>query len=114
MLVILFGPLLVHSFTPKPMPSMLKPDLYTKAVLTVIAFCLLVLVADKISFITPATAHSPMAPSLAPGAAYGLVPVNKDGSITVKLQADGVMDVRLRGIDESSSLRWEAIRVKSE
>ena len=96
------------------MPSMLKPDLYTKAVLTVIAFCLVVLVADKISFITPAAAHTPITQSLAPRAAYGLVPVNKYGSITVKLQSDGVVDVRLRGIDESPSLRWEAIKVKSE
>lgn len=93
---------------------MSRTDLYTKIVLTIIAFCLIVLVADKINFITPAVAHAPTNQPLATHAAYGLVPVNKDGSITVKLQSDGVVDVRLRGIDESPSLRWEAIKVKQD
>ena len=92
---------------------MVKPDFYTKLLLTVIAFCLLVLVADKVNLITPAIARTP---ALLPPAtaAYGLVPLNQDGSVTVKLQADVLVYVRLRGIDEASDLRWEAIRVKTD
>lgn len=93
---------------------MAKPDLYTKAVLTVIALCLMVLVADKVNFIPPAVAHPPFSQPSTSHAAYGLVPINKDGSITVKLQADEVVDVRLRGIDQYPTFRWESIKVKAE
>ena len=93
---------------------MAKPDLYTKAVLTVIALCLLVLVADKVNFIPLAVARTPTGQPSTPRAAYGLVPVNPDGSITVKLQADEVVDVRLRGIDQYPTFRWETIKVTVE
>jgi len=93
---------------------MVRPDLYTKVILTVIALCLVVLVTDKVNIIPSAFAHGAGSPVLNRPASYGLVPVNEDGSITVKLQSSEVIDVQLRGIDESPSLRWEAIRVKSE
>ncbi len=93
---------------------MVKPDFYTKMILTIIAFCLVVLVVDKISIVPSAFAHNLAGVAPPISTSYGLVPINKDGSVTVKLQSDGVVDVRLRGIDESPSLRWEAIHVKSE
>ena len=47
------------------------------------------------------------------------VPVNNDGSVNIKLSDEqielikppAIMDVQLRGINESTSLHWEAINV---
>jgi len=81
----------------------MKTDKYTKIVLTVIAF---VLTANLIK--------GSLTPAIADGKHYATVPLNPDGSITVKLVQSEVVDVRLRGIDEASNLRWEAIKVKVE
>ena len=87
----------------------MKPDTYTKTVLTIIAICLSILVFKEIEIIPKAHAGTPTN-SLQTN--YGLIPLNRDGSINVKFNSDQIIDVRLRGIDEASDLRWEAIKVK--
>lgn len=57
----------------------MKPDFYTKAVLTVIAVCLLAIVGRDIKLIPTAKASN------MPPAGYSMVPVNEDGSVNVRL-----------------------------
>ena len=80
----------------------MKVDTYTKIILTVIAVVLTINLLK--GMITPAMAANKVVS----------LPINPDGSITVKLAQSDVIDVRLRGIDESPSLHWEAIKVKVE
>lgn len=89
----------------------MKTDVYTKTVLTVIAGCLLALVMKNTSVVTEARAGHPTGFHPA-DSNYALVPVNDDGSINVRMANEGVVDVRIRGIDEASNLRWEAINVR--
>ena len=88
----------------------MKIDTYTKAVLTVIAICLSILTFKDINLFPKAHAHN--SPPKTENLNYGLVPINADGSINVRLSTDQVVDVRLRGIDEAPTLRWEAINVR--
>ena len=74
----------------------MKVDLYTKAVLTVIAACLVIIVLADVEFISKAHAG--------PMGNYGLVPLNKDGSITVKLGSMETIEVEIVGIDTSDEL----------
>lgn len=80
-------------------------DTYSKAVLTIIAVCLLLLVAKEVQLVPVAHADNS-------GYGYMTVPINDDGSINVRFDQSQVVDVRLRGIDEAPSLRWEAINVR--
>lgn len=82
----------------------MNTDRYTKIVLTVIAFCLVVNTLDKLDIIPKAYANAPTpAPSLpvtTPN--YGIVPLNADGSINVKTVSP--MDVNITGIRTSDDL----------
>ncbi|WP_288096026.1 hypothetical protein [Hydrotalea sp.] len=91
----------------------MKTDLYTKSLLTVIASCLTILTLKEIEIIPKANAAATNNINT-PKSNYGLVPINQDGSINVKLNSDQVIDVKLVGVDESPYLRWEAIKVKVE
>ncbi len=81
----------------------MKTDLYTKIILTIIA---IFLAADFLK--------SSSSPAMANNVKYATVPLNADGSINVKISQTDILDVRLRGIDESPSLNWEPIKVKVE
>jgi len=63
----------------------MKPDFYTKAVLTVIAAALVALVMHTYSFVPVAHAGD------LPLAQYAMVPVNPDGSINVTLPKHDTM-----------------------
>jgi len=91
----------------------MKIDNFTKIVLTVIALNLTIISIKNLDIMPKAYANEPAKGlNLENNSIYGMVPLNEDGSINVKLQYGEVVDVRLRGIDEASSLRWEAIPVK--
>ena len=62
----------------------MKTDFYTKTVLTVIALCLTIIVLKQVDIIPKAYAGSPET-NLKPYMNYGLVPLNEDGSIDVKI-----------------------------
>ncbi|MES2447310.1 MAG: hypothetical protein V4546_09020 [Bacteroidota bacterium] len=84
---------------------------YLKIILTVIAVNLTLITFASLGLIPSANAGNGNELNSSKQQ-YGVVPINKDGSITVKFSPEEVVDVRLRGIDEASSLRWEAIKVK--
>jgi hypothetical protein len=71
-------------------------DKYSKAVLTVIAACLVVLTLDIVIPKVNADSYSSQN--------YGLVPVNKDGTINVKLAPNSVMEVSIEEINTSEQL----------
>lgn len=91
-----------------------KIDIYTKGVLTLIAACLTILTVKQLDLFPKAYASETNSSLTIPNANYGIVPLNEDGSINVKLTAGDVVDVQIRGINESPSLYWEAIKVKIE
>jgi len=93
---------------------MKKTDKFTKITLAVIAINLSILTLGNIGLFPKVYAGESTNNLLdAPNNInYGLVPLNEDGSINVKIISTDVLDVRLRGIDEASSLRWEAIPVR--
>lgn len=82
----------------------MKADTYTKAVLTIIAVCLTLLTLQQIEIIPKAYAsNSGNTNNLAFGN-YGLVPLNEDGSITVKLSSSSEIDVNITGVQTSEEL----------
>ena len=74
----------------------MKTDYYTKAMLTVIAVCLVLLVVKDQSLFPIAKAgyNSP-----------GFIPLNEDGSINVKLSGYDEMDVVIKGIETYDQLK---------
>ena len=88
----------------------MKTDRYTQVVLTIIAACLLVLVLRPLALVPSAVAAAP-----AGGRTYGLVPVNADGSVTVRLQTGAPMKVSLVSISSairhpnSDDLNWDTV-----
>ncbi|MFY9309573.1 MAG: hypothetical protein WAQ28_11050 [Bacteroidia bacterium] len=72
----------------------MKTDLYTKSVLTVIAAALLILVFQNVTLVHEAKADKPDFNK------FASIPINKDGSINVKLIEQ--MDVNLKSVGGSS------------
>jgi hypothetical protein len=64
----------------------MKTDSYTKAVLTVIAICLLIIVVKQVDIIPTANA-STLTSNLKNNVNYVLVPLNTDGTIDVNLKS---------------------------
>ena len=81
----------------------MKSDLYLKTVLTLIAICLVYLCIHNANIIPQAMAnHQPEKLFNTPN--YGLVPLNEDGSITVKFAGNAVMDVNISRISTSDEM----------
>lgn len=80
----------------------MKIDLYTKAILTVIATCLVVLVLKDVSIITPAQANNATNFIPSTNVNYGLIPLNEDGSMNVRVNNfdEYANDVNVRFNDE--------------
>ncbi len=84
--------------------SSMKTDLYTKAVLTIIAVCLTILVFKQFNIIPNAYAEIPKN-NLPVGNNYGLVPLNSDGSIDVNIKSNAsAIDVNIVDISTSDEL----------
>ncbi|MEI6124510.1 MAG: hypothetical protein WCQ95_12870 [Bacteroidota bacterium] len=89
----------------------MKTDFYTKAVLTVIAICLTILVLKQIEIIPNANASTPKS-NLNSNVNYGLVPLNSDGSVNVKLSSSSeVMHVVIDEVDKYA-FRYCTVPVK--
>lgn len=73
----------------------MKTDLYTKTLLTVITVCLTIIVIKQVDIIPGAYAD-------APKTNYGLVPLNSDGSVNVKLSPDDIVKVDIYEVDGNS------------
>jgi hypothetical protein len=70
----------------------MKTDLYTKTILTIIALCLAIIALDRSGIITEAKAELPYS-------SYGMIPVNPDGSINVKMSSTDVVTVKVEEVD---------------
>ncbi|MFP9100671.1 hypothetical protein ACLI09_16600 [Flavobacterium sp. RHBU_24] len=70
----------------------MKADKYTKIVLTIIATCLVINTFKEVNIIPRAHAAPTVTEN---GLQYGLVPVNADGTITVKLDNSTPMEVKI-------------------
>jgi len=91
----------------------MKTDFYTKAVLTVIAVCLTVIVLKQVEIIPSAHADAPKTNS-APNKQYALVPLNADGSIDVNIKStSSKMDVNIAGVGTSDKLNVAIREVQS-
>lgn len=67
--------------------NQIKMDNYKKSVLTVIAICLTILTLKQLDFLPKAYAGEPSINENKSFANYGLVPLNKDGSIDVNIKS---------------------------
>ena len=82
----------------------MKSDLYTKIILTVIAVNLTVLTFMKLDIVPKVNATGTGETSYPAEVKYGLVPLNEDGSITVKLANSDELDVNITGISTGDNL----------
>lgn len=76
----------------------MKTDLYTKTVLTVIAFSLAVLAFKQLNLIPSAIADTPQYNP------FGVFPTNSDGSLNVRILDAQTMDVVIKGIQTYDAL----------
>lgn len=82
----------------------MKIDKFTKIILAIIAFNLTILTLKNLDIIPSVYADSPKNNYVTGlGKNYGLVPINEDGSVTVKLNTETI-DVNIKDIDTYSSL----------
>lgn len=90
----------------------MKTNNYLKIVLTVIAINLTLLTAKELNLIPVANAANvPVKPAKG-GTNYGFIPVNDDGTISVKVSNSDAINVKLTAI--SSSYTWDPINVKQK
>lgn len=83
----------------------MKTDRFTKIILTVIAVNLTIFTLKNLNFIPKTYANEPSNNlEMTPNINYGLVPLNEDGSITVKLSDYNEIDVNIVGIRTSDEL----------
>ncbi|MFD2564217.1 MULTISPECIES: hypothetical protein [Aquimarina] len=87
----------------------MKTDTYTKSVLTIIAVCLSIIVLKDIDIIPKAYAEG----STTTLSNYGLVPVNEDGTITVKLDTSNEIDVNIKSISTYDKLKVDLNQIST-
>ena len=88
-------------------------DRYTKMMLTIIALCLTTIVFKQIDIIPIAHANDIDYNQKPTYINYGLVPVNDDGSISVRLSPSSTMDVHIESVD-AYAFRYCTVPVKIE
>jgi len=77
----------------------MKNDVYTKFIFTIIAICLTIIVVRDISIVPNAYANNSASKN------YGIVPINEDGTITVRLSSANEIDVNIKNIDTYDKLK---------
>ena len=84
----------------------MKTDTYTKIILTIIAVNLTVLTFMQINIIPKVQALNTHEDPLLKNQRmeYGLIPVNEDGSITVRLADSDELDVNITGIETNDKM----------
>lgn len=92
----------------------MQVDKYTKIVLTIIAVNLSILTVKNLDIMPKAYANEPINNlELAPNMNYGLVPLNADGSINVKLIASDEIDVNIVDINTNDELDVNIVGVET-
>lgn len=85
--------------------SIMKLDKFTKVLLTVIAVNLTFITVKSLDLVPGVYAHDLSdEPAHIPDVRYGLVPVNEDGSINVRLISAGEIDVNIVDISTYDKL----------
>lgn len=82
----------------------MKIDKFTKVVLTVIAVNLTLLTVKNLNIIPSVYANELTSKVETPNTKYGLVPLNEDGSINVKLSSNNEINVKIVGINTYDKL----------
>jgi len=85
----------------------MKTDRYTKAVLSIIAACLLILVIQQVDLFSRAYAGQPENPPLSTEKEYRQVPVNEDGSMDVRIIEIPEINIQIVGVDTYDELEVE-------
>lgn len=86
----------------------MKTDLYTKAVLTVIAVCLAIIVFKQVGFMPCALANSTVS-----DLNYGLVPLNANGTIDVNIKSSSAkLNVNIVDINTATKLNVSLLKVE--
>ncbi|WP_108869736.1 hypothetical protein [Aquimarina aquimarini] len=86
----------------------MKTDTYTKFVISIIAICLVIIVIRDTDIIPKAHANSTSTTN------YGIIPINDDGSITVKLSNSDEIDVNLKNIDTYDKLKVDLSTISTD
>ncbi|MBQ4803080.1 hypothetical protein J8L88_09495 [Aquimarina sp. MMG015] len=86
----------------------MKTDTYTKSILTIIAIALSIIAIKDIDIIPKAYANDN---SILPN--YGLIPINEDGTITVKLATNEELDVNIKSISTYDKLKIDINKVST-
>ncbi|WP_106791421.1 hypothetical protein [Aquimarina sp. Aq78] len=86
----------------------MKTDTYTKSIITIIAICLVIIVIRDIDIIPKAHANN------VPTTNYGLLPINDDGSITVRLSNTDEIDVNIKNIDTYDKLKIDLNSISTQ
>ncbi|EZH74519.1 hypothetical protein ATO12_12170 [Aquimarina atlantica] len=86
----------------------MKTDTYTKSIITIIAICLVVIVIRDIDIFPKAYANN------TPTTNYGLIPINDDGSITVRLSNTDEIDVNIKNIDTYDKLKIDLNSISTQ
>ncbi|MEO1434850.1 MAG: hypothetical protein AAFV80_04895 [Bacteroidota bacterium] len=84
--------------------NIFQSENYLKGVLTVIAICLILLTLSALDLMPKAHANKGNNPYDRVTQNYGLVPVNSDGSITVRLSPHSEIDVNIADISTRDEL----------
>lgn len=91
----------------------MKVDRYTKFVLSVIAFCLVLLTLNNVDIFPKAYANEVVNYD----GNYGLVPMNADGSINVRVtgldEALDELDVNIVGVETYDKLKVDVAKVST-
>ena len=92
----------------------MKSNTFTKALLTIIAVNLCFLSINELEIIPKVRANNQAnSNELFPLSNYGLVPLNEDGSINVRLSSYDELDVNITDINTSDKLNVEIKEVDS-
>jgi hypothetical protein len=83
----------------------MKPDFYSKSILTIIAICLSIMTLQNLDLVPKAYANNSSEISAAfDTKKYAVVPVNEDGSINVNIKSSSEMDVNISNISTHDEL----------
>lgn len=86
----------------------MKTDMYTKFITTIIAICLVIIVIRDTDIIQKANANNILDRN------YTILPINNDGSITVKLSSTDVLDVNIKNIDTYDKLKVDVTSISTK